>query len=363
MRSLGFAPAKARIVAYANQYTDDAVESDEFTLVGDGSFNPVRTAYYKLHLLEKIFDPAERKKKIRELSKLVWMSFHFLPGNQGSKSWEKLLVRPDSDNARRILHAALKKIDDGEANGYHALGVATHTYLDTFSHQNFSGHDGKENNAKADIELNMLSRDIDLKGWQEERDRFYLPIPDLAGNIGHMDVLTFPDMPYLQWNYKNWQDVDSGEIVNLNRFVRAYEKLFWAIGAWRGWSEEKIFKAWYGTSDDYNKAVHSVLLVNFAKNNLSKKARTKNWTRAIADKQKVFAFNAKTESANLDYHEDDWMNAALNVPRGLERELSGGATVEPKGDFTKSDFYHFHTAARAQRDMLNGWFKDQNLKP
>ncbi len=76
---------------------------------------------------------------------LVWIPFHFLPGNGGEPSGSnpdgrfinKLVCRPDSHIARDMLAACVK--DKDKPYALHRLGITMHVYADTWAHQGFAG--------------------------------------------------------------------------------------------------------------------------------------------------------------------------------------------------------------------------------
>jgi hypothetical protein len=82
-------------------------------------------------------------------NRLVWVPFHFLPGNEpgpaGANSKDDILYRmmckPDSEIARRMVIDCIQRKQLPFA--LHRLGIALHTYVDTWAHQQFVTHASK----------------------------------------------------------------------------------------------------------------------------------------------------------------------------------------------------------------------------
>ncbi len=125
---------------------------------------------------------------------ISWLPFHFLPGNDlaaadpvlSNDYVQKLVCRPDSAIARKMIASAARSREHDYA--LHRLGIAAHVFVDTFAHQGFAGLHHPINCAR---EL----RDGDGRTIEA------LPVPP----IGHGQVGTCPDRPYLVWSYIDWQ--------------------------------------------------------------------------------------------------------------------------------------------------------------
>ena len=104
-RLAGFPHDDADIIAYAAQYVDDA------TCAGAIKFNN-RAIYKRTSSSHQTIDP-ENFDPVEDL--LVWMPFHFLPGNGGAGAGDnpegtfidKLVCLPDSPVAREMVQAAI----------------------------------------------------------------------------------------------------------------------------------------------------------------------------------------------------------------------------------------------------------------
>ena len=173
-KKAGFNEDDSHIIAYAAQYVDDNNESQYPREDGppqfpsaikteDGFFRPIMTQSMSV------------KSLVYEIQKFVYVPFHFIPGDNNQPidgNHNKYSTTPDSRNARILLRTAL---DTG--NPYR-IGIALHTYADTWSHQNFTGYEEDWNSVFT---------------WRN-------PFRALAPNIGHADVGHLPDEISSTWN-------------------------------------------------------------------------------------------------------------------------------------------------------------------
>jgi hypothetical protein len=212
----------AGIVAHAAQYVDDATTDGPLTFRTGERYVRVTSAHKTLDWLNA--DHADNR--------LVWVPFHFLPGNAtppaGCSSDEaflrRMMCQPDSEVARAMVHDCVQRRDLPFA--LHRFGIALHTYVDTWAHQQFVG---------VVCELNRLRR-INI-----DADPVYAASPVyreltggsarvkeyLAGHlpVGHAGALTCPDLPFLKWSFVR----DNGETVprdNPRDFVAAAQGAF-----------------------------------------------------------------------------------------------------------------------------------------
>ncbi|QLA17497.1 DUF6765 family protein [Desulfolutivibrio sulfoxidireducens] len=183
----GYAPNDAAVIAYACQFTDDNIHS--YVIDED---NPA-TRYENYY--SQTYDITKPKAELFR----VYCVFHFLPGDPMSKSTDRvdglmhwLNTTPASANAVGMLTQAL---DSGDL---YRLGIACHTYADTFAHQNFIGFNSVFNSLK-----NLFS--------------------SITPNIGHAEAVHKPDRAG-----KVWEDTRllSPQVVNKARFLDAARSLF-----------------------------------------------------------------------------------------------------------------------------------------
>jgi hypothetical protein len=202
-RLAGFNKRDADIVAYAAQYVDDATSSG--TVYFDN-----KAIYHRISSAHKMVD----KRNVKSLANhLVWLPFHFLPGNGGldaglnpeGRFIEKIVCTPHSPISEAMVQQAI--VEKDKPYGLHRLGVTLHVYADTWAHQGFAGVLHPVN----DIEN---ARETGTSGVFKRGLRQILNdiIDDAIPPLGHGRATTFPDMPFLQWDYRNYK----GEIVSRN---------------------------------------------------------------------------------------------------------------------------------------------------
>jgi len=230
-RAAGVNPDAARTIATSSQFVDDCPENFTVKLQGGGSFDVVATAHHFYS-----FSNFSRADQV-----LVWVPFHFIPGNEGADYTERLVCRKDSVIARAMFEQALKGIPSKQ--GVHRLGIAAHAYADTFSHYGFSGVCSRCNDVDNDsIKFNMtLDPEIEqyIRGKAKQFfEKFTHEVKGLAnikswiletvsGALGHAAVATYPDRPYLIWSfdYEHPAPHPSGERNNQATYLDFCERL------------------------------------------------------------------------------------------------------------------------------------------
>ncbi len=145
----------------------------------------------------------------------IYLPFHFIPGNaEEARNTRKdgkncrFLVTPNSESVKSLLIDALKDKDP------YLIGVAAHSFADSYAHQNFSG---------LEEEANSLGG---FSGNTEESPGKSL-FRDLAASglppVGHLQALSAPDEPGLVWTDLRLKEE---KVVNNKRFAIAAKKLF-----------------------------------------------------------------------------------------------------------------------------------------
>ncbi|GFK95108.1 hypothetical protein NNJEOMEG_02965 [Fundidesulfovibrio magnetotacticus] len=218
-RWAGFGHQDAEIIAYAAQYVDDS------TYMGTVRFDEGQM-YLRTASAHDILDlrNADKAKDVR-----TWVPFHFLPGNCGvprdqhcGKSFkERLICLANSPVAQDMLAECLRRKDSPHA--LHRLGITMHVYADTWAHQNFAGLDAEVNDA-SDLEVLKPSGYIDLM------DELATKLPT---KLGHAQVSSCPDLPYIEWEYSNWQGDKQPPIDNASRLADAADKMLSFMKQWR----------------------------------------------------------------------------------------------------------------------------------
>lgn len=187
----GFSRDEAKIISYASEYVD---ENDVCLGIHEDKLCTAPPKPYQNYICQTMNILKPKQELMR-----IYPIFHFVPGDPTAPSAQRrdgkmhiLNTTPDSENANAILDAALTAHDDTRL---YRIGIASHTYIDTWAHQNFVGWYDLFNNIGLD------------------------PKPD----IGHADAEHHPD-----WISHLWEDsrlVDSA-ISNRERFLAAAHALF-----------------------------------------------------------------------------------------------------------------------------------------
>jgi hypothetical protein len=234
-RHAGFDHGKASIVAYAAQYVDDATNDGLVPFENLAMYRRAATAH-------KMID---YRHLMKMKSRLVWVPFHFLPGNGGKPAGQnpdgefidKLVCKPNSYVAQDMKAACIA--DSHKPFALHRLGITAHVYVDTWAHQNFAGVDHEINDVndlrcgtdeetdeiyedKMEVYFSKSASSVTRRvhnWWKSQKTSapsptetipeklwdliLHLKQSDLP-NLGHGQALSYPDRPYLeQWSYTN----------------------------------------------------------------------------------------------------------------------------------------------------------------
>jgi uncharacterized protein DUF6765 len=217
-RAAGFKAEAALQIATASEYVDD---SDAMDLkCADGfPIHSEATAHHPSNY-EANTDPKDQRR--------TWVPFHFIPGTQGASDDEKLVCVTDSAVACAVVEHTLDNL--GQPFGLQLLGITAHGYADTYSHYGFSGISSKVNRVDGST--------IKFQGTDEAKaslgaklklfaDRHIVgPLANHLAQLGHGAVATFPDQPYLSWEFSYSEPQrPSGLRENPKTFLAACQRL------------------------------------------------------------------------------------------------------------------------------------------
>jgi hypothetical protein len=192
-RAAGFRNDIAKAIATAAEYVDD---SDRLDVTTTDGFHIVAepTAHHPTNMKDNT-DPTDQKR--------TWVPFHFVPGNEGSTLEEKLLCRTDSAIARAVVENALNNLD--KEFGVLLLGILAHAYVDTFSHYGFSGISSRHNEidpASVETRCSKTTEQSLETRWSKFFARYAIgPFANSLVKLGHGAVATYPDQPFLIWEF------------------------------------------------------------------------------------------------------------------------------------------------------------------
>ncbi len=325
-RIAGFVHEEAETIAYAAQYVDDA------TCSGVICFDN-RALYSRISSAHKSIDPDN----LDDLdNQLVWLPFHFLPGNGGADPGDdpagsfihKLVCLHDSPVAREMLRSTAG--DRDKPWGLHRLGIAMHVYADTWAHQGFAGvqNDINRVNNAEETHPSGVFDDLgeELTSWLAER--FVPP-------LGHGQAKLFPDIPFLSWQYVDGHGMPVSR-NNTDLFCAAADALCRAMQEYRRHSLPDLKVTGIGADDmDGIRGLFTSLKTDDADK------RHRSWVEAIAEGK--FSFGP----AAITYAEqgaNSWKGQAL----GDGGEHTNHQYVY-EDSFLTSNWKMFHDALQQHR--------------
>lgn len=303
-RRAGFPDSDCEILAYANQYVDNNLVS--LTLkTHRGLFRTTPTQQFGFW---------DEDAPIQ-----VYIPFHFLPGvpEEGAAKRRDgkvnpLSVTPNSPLAHELVEAAVRSGDP------YRVGIALHTFADTWAHQDFSGK---------------------WEPWNELSPSNALP------SIGHAQAGRDPD----QYN-RVWHDTrlvpELSEISNNARFLEAARQTYRWLCRLRG------------TPPADEDAVLTELryLIEPIVENADHPTRAQRFTQELG----IPLFNARKwlEEAIVPpahFWENEWLLSSLETVRWLTEEilvktrLLQREQLAVREGFFESHFFRWHLAAQDQR--------------
>lgn len=324
----------AKVVAHAAQYVDDATNDGPLQFKTGERYVRVTSAHKTLDL---------RANGDKADNRLVWAPFHFLPGNDTpaenlsseGKFIHRMVCRPDSQIAQDMVRDCIEQQQLSFA--LHRLGIALHTYVDTWAHQGFVGMVCDFNKVAS---ISVLPDDVykatavydDLSGGATQ---FKAHVANFL-SVGHAGVLTFPDLPFAHWSFKR----ENGEEVMRNNpddFLQAATRMF---------NMARRYVAADYTITDKDFAVNDKNRIDALLRNtieIDGEKRHPVWRDAI--KAGVFSFG----SADIDYTEQgpgSWKYLALGVDPDDE---SGDELFKYLPSFLTSNWKRFHDAVQYHR--------------
>ncbi|MDX8405947.1 MAG: DUF6765 family protein [Mariprofundus sp.] len=322
-RLAGFDNKDAATIAHAAQYVDDATSS------GAVYFDN-KALYQRISSAHKMVDPRNTKALANHL---VWLPFHFLPGNDGLPAGQdtdrgfihKIVCTPDSPVARDMVRQCI--LDKNRSYGLHRLGVTMHVYADTWAHQGFAGVLHEINEVEDAIET--TNSGVFSKLGDFLRDILDDAIPPL----GHGRANVFPDMPFLSWQYTN----GIGQVVTRNNtddFCRAAEQLCITMQRYIAGDPDAVVAGLLPKDMTTIRDMFTNTKMD------SGEERHAQWLSAIASG--AFSFGAETVSYNKARGKGSWKDEALGTSYDMP-------VHSYKKGFLSSDWKMFHDAVQAHR--------------
>jgi hypothetical protein len=313
----GFHKEEAYKIAYSSQYTDD--NNASLTVRDDANIPYINHISQTLDITQ----PEEKLLRIHPF-------FHFFPGNtkeivnappRRDGKLHLLNTTPGNSNALKLMKWALK------SGNLYNIGMATHTFADTYAHQNFAGFKDGFNA---------------MKGFLES----------LLPNIGHADAKYAPDIPGRVWTDKRLTSTFQ-KINNNARFLDASEQIYelFRLKLNPGYPKNKLVQGKTNLRMELEAAIGSP-----EKPNKDKSARLKKYLELIGD--------------NLvsDYKEKAWFDIAVRV-KAVGRTVGTGNVEREylwKENYRESDWFHFQEAVKAHQrkaeEILEPIFSSMEVK-
>lgn len=325
-RAAGIKPESAYKIAYASQFVDDALEEEMTVLQNHQVAFPIATSHKPMDY--------QNRKLLEQWN--VWVPFHFLPGNKtGGSFYEKMqcLKGTESGPAKKILEHALEyKL---KSYGPHLAGVTAHVYADTFAHLGFVGLSTDWNKVEFEsIKIIGPHSNYILKYIFNKLENFMNRIRGTIAEtvpVGHGAVATYPDRPYLKWEYKREKDGKKISRNNPKDFLDGCEGLydffveFIKDNQAHGESSLRSF-------GEIRETVKGIL-----EEEGTKEERSEKWKEAIAQNK---LFQATEDDKNVEYKEEDWQHHRIK------------GHLEEKKTLKNCDASHFVHAAWKYRNYV-----------
>ena len=292
-RAAGIKPDSAHTIAYASQFVDDALEGEVNVLADQTAVYPIITSH----------KPMDYKNTILRDQWKVWVPFHFLPGNAKTARsfYGKMACRKgtESQPAQMILQHALDH--KTQPYGLHLAGITAHVYADTFAHFGFVGLSCNWN--KVRIESVTPRRSHTKRILKYIRDKYENFKVRIAGTfaetvpVGHGAVATYPDRPYLNWQYIPEDGRGLVKRENPKDFVKASELLYGFF------VEFLIDNPVHGQPDQRGWNSIKAAVGNIIRREGKKQERVDQWKRAIS---RNVLFQATQKDKKVKYNEELW---------------------------------------------------------
>lgn len=276
---------KADIIAFASQFVDDNNEG-QFSIDGNLECFPEKIPNNGGYYYPIMTQSLSTQSLNTYVQKYVYVPFHFIPGDGSvviDHKTNAFSTTPGSPVAAALLKRAL-----GGDNPYQ-IGIALHSYADTWSHQNFTGLQESWNS---------------VYPW-------YNVFKSIVPNIGHAEAGHSPDVIS-----ETWTDHRLGaKIVNARRAFQATAEIYKALRRKSGQGP-----LWTDIQKDLKQIINA----------------------AGYDDRKGKIDDLLTEKGLGKvpaYNKNDWIDAALDRKDDQLTMHSG---------FENTHWFHFHQAAKKQ---------------
>jgi len=331
-RLAGFTANHASIISYCSQYVDDATNSGKIKFTNGAMYSRISSAHKML----------DSRNFSALANQLVWIPFHFLPGNGGKQAGDnpdgtfinKLVCTPDSHIAQDMVSCCVKDADKPYA--LHRLGITLHVLADTFSHRGFAGVSHKINDVRS------LNNDINLfpkRSCSDYIDSVKSLFVKKVLPLGHGAALTCPDIPFLKWEYTNGLGQD---IIRDNppMYLHAVKSMYEAIVQFRESTGLKV-------NNQIQKDDLDIIQKNIAEfNDEEGEVRHKKWVGSILSGRFSFQPEQNEKIEYIDKGKGSWKYEALDTEKKKDYRKD---RFEYRPEFLQSNWKYFHDALQIHR--------------
>jgi hypothetical protein len=224
-RASGFNIRDSLTIAYSSQYVDDSTESKVVQLKvekGELYFDPVRTSYGGLDNLGSLSWAAQKR---------VYIPFHFIPPrpfrpklSQTFSFVTEPAANGEPEYKESFAELLVKKASRESLKNYTRrlcrIGIALHTYADSWAHQRFSGRHSQEENDVENIHL------YDRESGEYKHLVLENIFLDMLPRIGHAEAGVFPDLAHLKWRYNSGNAPMAIERDNTEEFMESAKEIY-----------------------------------------------------------------------------------------------------------------------------------------
>ena len=306
----GFTADDAYTIAYSSQYTDN----------NDYPYEIMDDDFPYNNYISQTMDFTKPKEELLRIHPY----FHFFPGTKKeivSKSYPRkdgklhlLNTIQDNANVKRLFYKALKS----KPTNLYSIGIATHTYADTFCHQNFVGFRECFNDMKGLLEMILPS-------------------------VGHADADYKPDIPCIVW-YDKRHVTSHFEVRNKDRILDAAGNIF-QLYCEHCTKQIFIEKKKQSLKYELDEAIGEMAEKD---TRTRKKERKKNYISIL---KSIVGDDFK------DYNKNDWFKGAVTYRRINVGTSDMGTEYRWKPSFRGSDWLEFQEAVKFNRRLSEAILK------
>lgn len=245
----------------------------------------------------------------------------------GRMHW--LNTTPDSENANRVINAALVSKD------LYRIGIACHGYADTWAHQNFAGYFDPFNSMTG-------------------------PLSAAIPNIGHAEAGHNPDEVALVWKDKR---LIASRVDNRGRFLEAAGQIL-----------RKLAKFTDPKMTEKELQTRETALKKDINNCVGEQDQTNEYAEERIARYSNLATEPEYGKAEItQYDEDTWLEEAVNEKvRGLRDRsdlfltrwdpLTDIYTWKDRENYKNTHWHRFQQAVKQHQDETLAILKETNLK-